>query len=183
MGRGIAAALAAALLAAGCTTQSEAPLVLEGLHSDARRVEMATQKAADPHTGVTTILGPEAPFANGLDFHHFRLRGWLDPRRPTLHDSFQIVVRARFPRRAYLKQAYSQGRQITARPLDAERVCGGGCVWYETVAIPLTEEEMERLAETGFVFEITGRRENVVVDVPPGHLSGFLTAFRRHRDG
>lgn len=184
MGWRIVAALVAALLAAGCTAGRDgAPLVLEGLNSNPRHVEAATRARADPHTGVTTVLGPQVVFANGLDFHHFWLRGWLDPRNPSVHNSFQVVVRARFPRRVYLRQAYSQGERLRADLIDAERVCGGGCVWYETVGIPLTEQEMERFAETGFVFEITGRRDQVVVRVPAGHFSGFLAAFRSHRGG
>lgn len=178
------AAVAALLVVAGCTTdRSGAVLVLEGLHSDARHVEAATVRRDDPHTGVATVAGPEVPFANGLDFHSFRLRGWLDPRDLAVHNRFQVVVRASFQRRVYLKHAYSQGERIGIRLIDAERVCGGGCVWHETVAIPLTLAEMERLAATGLVFEVVGRRDAVVVRVPAGHFAGFLAAFRRYGGG
>lgn len=184
MNRRIAAALAALLALAGCTTdRSGATLVLEGLHSDARHVEAATVRRDDPHTGVATVVGPEVPFANGLDFHTFRLRGWLDPRDPAIHNRFQILVRASFPRRVYLKHAYAQGERIGLRLIDAERVCGGGCTWHETVAVPLTLAALERLAGTGLVFEIVGRRDAVVVRVPAGHVSGFLAVFRRHGGG
>lgn len=184
MNRRIAAALAGLLVVAGCTTDpSGVGLVLERLHSSPRHVEAATRKMDDAHTGVTTVVGPEVGFANRLDFHGFWLRGWLDPRDPAIHNHFQVLVQARFPRRVYLKYAYSQGERIDIRPLDAERVCGGGCEWRETVAIPLTLAELERLAGTGFLFEIVGRREAVVVRVPAGYFSGFLAAFRRHAGG
>jgi len=184
MVRAIAVALMAAFLAAGCTAGRDGvPIMFEQSSSDPRHVGAATRMRVDPHTGVNTVFGPEVVFYNGMDIHSFRLRGWIDPRHPEIHNRFQIVVRARFPRRVYLKQAYAGGERVRTTLIDAERVCGGGCIWHETVAIPLTEDEIERLANTGFLFEIVGRRENVVVRVPAGHLDGFLAAFRRYRDG
>lgn len=184
MSRRIAAALAALLAVAGCTTDpSGADLVLEGLHSNPRHVEAVTWKNDDAHTGVTTVIGPDVPFTNRLKLHVFWLRGWLDPRDPAVHNRFQILVRARFPRRVYLKHAYSQGEPIGIRLIDAERVCDNGCEWHETVAIPLTLDELERLAGTGFLFEVLGRRDAVVVRVPAGYFSGFLAAFRRYGGG
>lgn len=182
--RWLAAVLAATMFAAGCATdRGPAPLVFESLDSNPRHVEAATRRVTNPHTGVTAILGPEVMFSNGLGFHNFRLYGWLDPRDPELHESFQVVVRARFPRRVYLKQAASKGTALRTKLIDAERVCGGGCTWYETVAVVLTEDEVERYAETGLVFQITGRRDRVVVSVPAGHFAGHLASFRHHRGG
>lgn len=67
--------------------------------------------------------------------------------------------------------------------IDAERACGGGCVWYETVGIDLSEADMEAYAGKGLAFAVTGRRDRVTVRVPASHFAGFLATYRRHRGG
>ncbi|TKT74122.1 hypothetical protein [Aquamicrobium sp. LC103] len=188
MGRRWLAAILLAVFLNGCSThESGVSILMDGIYSDASRVAARTTARVDPHTGWTQVDGPGVVFYDTnydpLRSHRYKLRSWLDPRNPDLHNSFQLLIEGDFPKRVYLKQAYSKGEKLKTQFLDAERVCGGGCITYERVGIPFDEAAMEAYAREGLVLEILGRRASLTVRVPAGYFEGFLAVHRRHRAG
>jgi len=151
--------------------------------TDTVRTKQETEIVRDPHSGITVVSGPIIAFTNGDAFHNVRLRAWIDPRKPRGNDAFAIVVRGKFHRRVYLSAAFSRGEKLPLRKHDAERVCDGTCVVYETVEVPMDEQDLIGHSASGITFRVSGRRDTIVVRVPAGHFAGFHASYAAERDG
>lgn len=149
---------------------------------DLGAVSAGTTIRPDVHEGSTTVEGP--PIRDYKTLHRYFVRSWINPKKPTIHDRFQIVVLGEFARRVYLIQAYAAGEKLDTKVIDRERRCisGAGCYTLETVGINLSEADIERYAGSGLAFEIIGRRQSIVLEIPAAYFGGVLERHRRERD-
>lgn len=174
----------ACLFLYGCSAQTAA---LYGLPivAPAQKHQVASNVLVqhDPHTGSTQVVGPLIFHDNNLLGNTYQIRSWTNPGDSKIDNRFQIVVTGRYDKRVYLKQAYADGEEVSTTAIDRERVsCADFCIIKEVVGINLTEEEMERRAETGMSFKVLGRRASLTMTVPPGYFSAILDAHRKARD-
>lgn len=174
-------ALLFALVAACTTSNGTIERILRSAAEDPRKVMDATRFEHDHHRGVIVLRGPMV-YLDRLAGEYF-IRGWIDPATRTLKDDFQIAVDAVFKRRVYLDQAYSAGQELPTKVIDRLRICESTCRTHERIGIAVSPEEMVTRAETGLSFKISGRRDAVEVNIPPGYFAGVLAAYHAHRDG
>ena len=92
----------------------------------------------------------------------------------------QLYISASFGKWAFLNRAYSAGKRLDTTLIDRRVVtCRTSCLLTEDVAIHLTTEDLERLAEGGtFEVELQGRRGSAIVRVPATYFRGFMDAFK-----
>jgi len=154
---------------AGCVTAESVDAVSAG-----------TRIKPDLHEGSTVVQGPIVHDPASLFRHRYTVRSWINPRKPAVHDSFQIVVVGKFDRRVFLEQAYAAGQKLDTLVIDRERICSP-CHTLETVGINLSEAEVERYAGSGLAFKITGRRDDIVLEIPGAYFAGVLERHRQER--
>lgn len=141
-----------------------------------------TKLVPDPHTGWTSIQGPIVFQSDQLSRKLYMIQTQFDRRKPDLDEKFVILAAGLFPKRVYLGDVFSEGRKLKSKVLDRERRdCGYGCTTVEKVGISLTEAEMEDYARRGMTFEVTGRRDTMVVTIPPSYFAAVLEFHRQHR--
>jgi hypothetical protein len=177
---GIAAATAALVLAAcgGVIAEMHGLPVVDPHDSTSVRQHVAI--LPNPHRGLILIEGPLVFHDGNVAGKTYAVRTWVAADRPDLDGRFQIHVTAPFERRAYLKQAYSRGRQLETMVLDRAVVpCPRRhCPVTETIGINLTDGELAEALKDGIAFEIVGRRETIVMAVPAPYFSAVHAAYR-----
>jgi len=149
---------------------------------DLAAVSAGTSVKPDIHEGSTTVEGPIVADDGSLFRHRYFLRGWINPDKPAIHNHFQIVVIGSFDRRVYLKQAYAAGAELDTVVIDRERHCSSSCYTLESIGINLKEADVERYAGTGLAFEILGRRDRIVMEIPAAYFAAVLEKHRRERE-
>lgn len=157
------------MLLGGCATAT----------GDRTAIFSATRVEADPHTGWINAYGPPVTRIGGRSsdafWHTYLIRTRLDRSSAERGKPVQIHVRALFPRRVYLRQAYAHGRRLDTTVIDRERIRAGT---LETVGINLTLAEAKGYAETGLSLRVVGRRASVIVEVPAAYVATVLDCHR-----
>ena len=120
----------------------------------------ATRVEADRHTGWINAYGPPVTRFGGRPsdaiWQTWLIRTRFDAEAMERGKPFQLYVRAMFPRRVFLKQAYAQGAPLDTTVIDRERTRAGT---LETVGINLTQAEAEIYAGAGLSLRVIGRRD------------------------
>ena len=180
----------------GCATMLGIPRGVDP--NDRLAVANQTKTEYNRNTRITRVIGPV--IRQGLLGHSYFLRVILpDTRRldslsadnPELMDLaadapkalaiIQLYISASLGEWAFLTDAYSAGKQLDTTLIDRRVVtCSSlSCRLAEDVAIHLTTEDLERLAEGGtFEVELQGRRGSAIVRVPATYFRGFMDALR-----
>ena len=85
----------------------------------------ATRVEADRHTGWINAYGPPVTRLGGRSsdaiWQTWLIRTRLDAEAMERGKPFQLYVRAMFPKRVFLKQAYAQGAPLDTTVIDRER--------------------------------------------------------------
>ncbi len=173
------------LLQAGCGAQIAA---LHGIPvvnpADSEAVFAGTRLVTDSHEGSITVMGPTIFHDHDLLKNTYTIRAWVNPSKPELNNRFQVLVRAFFPKRVYLKQAFSEGEPLGTNVIDRERVdCGPDCAVVETVGIDIRADDMAHYADSGLSFEVVGRRDKVVMTIPSTYIEAVLRFYKQYQRG
>ena len=143
----------------------------------------ATRVEADLHTGWINAYGPPVTRFGGRSsdaiWQTWLIRTRLDGKAMERGKPFQLYVRAMFPKRVFLKQAYAQGAPLDTT-VDRERTRAGT---LETVGINLTQAEVEDYAGAGLSLRVVGRRASLTVDVPAAYVAAVLDCHRAAAGG
>ena len=143
----------------------------------------ATRVEADRHTGWINAYGPPVTRFGGRSsdaiWQTWLIRTRLDGKAMERGKPFQLYVRAMFPKRVFLKQAYAQGAPLDTT-VDRERTRAGT---LETVGINLTQAEVEDYAGAGLSLRVVGRRASLTVDVPAAYVAAVLDCHRAAAGG
>lgn len=177
------AVLLLCFLLCGCaSTDPDQPhLLFRENAGDFEMVAAKTKVVPDPHAGWIEIKGPG--IVSSLSPRRlYSLKIRMDFRKDRKSDLFQLQVHADFPRRVFLTEAYADGRKLKMKVLDRERVCEQDCVTVERIGIVLSEAELADYATRGFAFEILGRRDEVVLQVPAAYLAAVRHVYLRERE-
>lgn len=179
----IAAAAAAMMILAGCVAPTgmsptgSFPVIAP---TDAAAVSAASTVQRNQHTGMTNVEGPIIMPQGTLLGDKYLLRSWVAPQNPAMNDRFQIQVSAYMSEWKFLSQAYANGQPLDTTRIDQSVIsCAGGCSMTETVGINLTKADVERFAQSGLSFQISGQRGNVTMSIPAGYFGGVLQAHER----
>ena len=166
------------LMLGGCVTHPDAPNELGNAQASNHDLVLAkTRLMPDPHTGRTTVLGPQivqrAQFSKVIFIAYTRFDD------SEVYRAIQIT--GFFPKRVYLNDVWSAGRKLKSKVVDRERTnCGYGCTTLETIEIPMSAAEISAYADHGITLEIIGRRDKVVVTIPAEYMAAVLAFHGRH---
>ena len=144
----------------------------------------ATRVEADRHTGWINAYGPPVTRFGGRSsdaiWQTWLIRTRLNAEAMERGKPFQLYVRAMFPKRVFLEQAYAQGAPLDTTVLDRERTRAGT---LETVGINLTQAEAEIYAGAGLSLRVVVRRASLTVDVPAAYVAAVLDCHRAAAGG
>jgi len=197
-----ALAAVASIAMAACATDISTPeSVRQGSASSDRQstrskgtdfdtVKSKVEFVHDQHVGARSATAPQIryldPNRNRLSdgYNIYNIIG-IDVGRsgPDVIDFSDVQIRIRqttsgdWP--AY-NAAFSNGRQFSFTRIDTDVSCIGGisCTKKEVVGIDMTMGELRELAELPvFSAKITGKRNNMIVEIPQSYIRGFLAAI------
>lgn len=129
------------------------------------------------HAGTMVLETPELPETGA---HRAILRATARTRGPRIGADVELAVRARFDDFSFLDRvSFTSGR---AYPLTVEKRetedCGTTdqslCDVFEHVSIKLSRDFLKAKRASGFYVKLWGRRDSVVIDVPPEWIEGLL---------
>lgn len=174
----IAAAAAAMMVLAGCVSATGGLPVVSP--TDTAAVSAATTTQQNSHTGMTNIEGPVIMPQGTLLGDKYMLRSWVAPKNPAMNDRFQIQASAYVRGWQFFEQAYADGKALDTVVIDRSVIsCHGGCSMTETIGINLTKADVEKYAQSGLSFQVSGKRGNVTMFIPAGYFAGVLQAHER----
>ena len=173
-----AAAFAAMIALAGCVSPTgNLPVVAP---TDAATVSASTTVQRNTHTGMTNIEGPVIMPQGTLLGDRYMLRSWVAPNNPAMNDRFQIQASAYVSEWKFLEHAYANGQALDTTVIDRSVIsCRGGCSMTETIGINLTKADVEKYAQSGLSFQVSGKRGNMTMFIPGGYFAGVLQAHER----
>ena len=154
-----------ALSLVGCATQDAA-----WVHDNLKLTE-------NFHAGTMVLETPAFPETKP---HVAQLRATARSRGKRVGADIELTVRAEFPDYSFLDRvSFASGR---AFPLMVEKRepedCGTTdkslCNVYEYVTVKLSREFLKSKQESGFHAKLWGRRDSVVIHVPPQFIEGLL---------
>jgi len=160
--------LAVALLAtSGCATH------------DAAWVHENLEKTENFHAGTSVLETP--PFATAKP-HRATLRATARARGRRIGADIELVVRAELADYSFLDRVSFSTSSKRAFPLEVVKRepvdCGTTdlslCNVYEHVTIKLSRDFLQSKKITGFHAKLWGRRDSVLVHVPPEYIEGLL---------
>lgn len=145
--------------------------------NDAAWVHENLEHTENFHAGTSVLETPGFPDTGS---HHATLRATARTRGTRIGADIELAVRAEFPDYSFLDRvSFSSGR---AFPLTVEKRevedCGTSdpalCNVHEFVSVKLSREFLKAKRVTGFSAKLWGRRDSVVIDVPPEYIEGLL---------
>jgi len=194
----------------GLIMGSDRPVIIKS--NDAAVIEENTTSEYDEHQQITKIKGPaiylfrggqeddwippeEAePYYKEVGFgatlegmvyfgagSYYRLRASIEKNELL---TIQLYVKALvFDQWAFYDHAYSEGKRLDITQIDREVIdCKGGCWYHEDVAINLTLEQLEKLANKPvFNFKLYGKGGEAEYTVNGAYFRGFLKALNTAR--
>ncbi len=144
---------------------------------DAAWVHENLEHTENFHAGTSVLETPGFPDTGP---HLATLRATARTRGSRVGADIELAVRAEFPDYSFLDRvSFSSGR---AFPLTVEKRevedCGTSdpslCNVHEFVSVKLSREFLKAKRATGFSAKLWGRRDSVVIDVPPEYIEGLL---------
>jgi hypothetical protein len=144
---------------------------------DAAWVHENLEHTENFHAGTSVLETPGFPDTGP---HHATLRATARTRGTRIGADIELAVRAEFRDYSFLDRvSFSSGR---AFPLTVEKRevedCGTSdpslCNVHEFVSVKLSREFLKAKRTTGFSAKLWGRRDSVVIDVPPEYIEGLL---------
>lgn len=129
------------------------------------------------HAGTSVLETPGFPDTGP---HHATLRATARTRGARIGADIELAVRAELREYSFLDRvSFSSGR---AFPLTVEKRevedCGTSdrslCNVHEFVSVKLSREFLQSKRDTGFTAKLWGRRDSIVIDVPPQYIEGLL---------
>lgn len=129
------------------------------------------------HAGTSVLETPRFP---GTGPHLATLRATARSRGSRIGADIELAVRAEFPDYSFLDRvSFSNDR---AFPLVVEKRevedCGTSdlslCNVHEYVTVKLSRDFLKAKRTTGFSAKLWGRRDSVLISVPPEYIEGLL---------
>lgn len=160
-------------------------LILSGCAASPPRLDLNNQQAVasaisvqhDDFKKVTQFKGPNAyPDSTGQLF----IRAWKpDDTDTTIYQIY--VMDFYYGDWRFYSSAYdSNGSLLDLKEISREiRSCRGGrCSFEEHVGLNVTREYLDKNQESGIRFKISGKGGEAVLYIPPGYVTGFLSAVK-----
>lgn len=163
-------------LVAGCTPTGS--LKVEDTTSP-EAIALGVTTSANPHKGVKEFFTKPVFQKNSMFNAHYSLRAWRKSVTNTFVGAQIYISIPTYVEYSLFNAAFSKGEQLDFTLISREiRTCSpGACGGTETVGINLTEAQLKRYAQTGFVGEISGKRDNLEIEIPATYFQGFLIKF------
>lgn len=138
-------------------------------------VATAVRVSRDDFKKVTNYRGPDIEAGA---FDSLFLRAWKPDGAQT---NYQVYVADYYTSewRFYTSADDSDGTRLNVTLIDREvGSCSryGGCSHFEHMGINITRDYLERKAESGMTFQISGRGGKEVFFIPGFHIKGFLAS-------
>ena len=134
-------------------------------------VKLVTTEKRDNFQKSTSLQGP--------DLSNVRYKSLF--LRATKFDAgssiYQVYVRDQY---AGQWRFYNSAYDIDGNKLEFTSIkrevgsCRGGCDYYEDMGVSVTREYLEQRKDRGLKIKISGSAGEVVVELPPGYIQGFL---------
>ena len=158
-------ALGLALGLSACATQ------------DARWVHENLDLSENFHAGTKTLETPRIPNTGP---HQARLRATGRSRGKRIGADIELAIRAEFEDFSFLDRvSFASGRAFPITVVKRETEdCGTSdqsmCNVLEFVTVKLSRNYLQTKRASGFHVKFWGRRDSVVINVPPTHIEGLL---------
>lgn len=131
------------------------------------------------HAGTSVLETPAFP-DTGL--HMARLRATAHSRGRQVGAHIELAVRAEFPDYSFLDRVSFSTSSKRAFPLEVEKRepvdCGTSdaslCNVYEHVRVKLSRDFLKSKRLSGFHAKLWGRRDSVVIRIPPEYIEALL---------
>lgn len=164
-----ATAMLATALLAGCVSASDPVAVAKG-----------TNSSFNQYTGLQEFTGPTSALNGNLLEGVFLVRGTRKGAVPIAETYHQIYVSVTTGEWLFLNSAWANGQALRFYAIDRSvSSCGNyGCTLTETVGVNITFAELERMANSGFSFQLRGQRGSRVVSIPAAYFRGYLAQVR-----
>lgn len=132
------------------------------------------------HAGTSVLETP--PFDSAKP-HRATLRATARARGPRIGADIELAVRAQLEDFSFLDRVSFSTSSKRAFPLEVMKRepvdCGTTdaslCDVYEYVAIKLSRDFLKAKKSTGFHAKLWGRRDSVLIHVPPQYIEGLLS--------
>ena len=151
----------------GCATQ------------DATWVHQNLEHTEHFHAGTSVLETPAFPDTGA---HRATLRATAHSRGKRIGADIELAVRAQLSDYSFLDRVSFSSSSKRAFPLTVENRtavdCGTTdrslCDVHEFVSIKLSRDFLKSKRTTGFQAKLWGRRDSVVINVPPQYIEGLL---------
>jgi len=161
------ASLLLAFAASGCATQ------------DAVWVHENLEHTEHFHAGTSVLETPPFP---GTGAHRATLRATAHSRGKRIGADIELAVRAQLTDYSFLDRVSFSSASKRAFPLTVENRtavdCGTTdrslCDVHEFVSVKLSRDFLKAKRLTGFQAKLWGRRDSVIISVPPEYIEGLL---------
>ena len=146
---------------------------------DAVWVHENLSKTENFHAGTSVLETPPFPDTGA---HRARLRATAHSRGRRIGAHIELAVRAELPDYSFLDRVSFSTSSQRAFPLQVEKRepvdCGTTdtslCNVYEHVSVKLSRDFLKSKRTTGFHAKLWGRRDSVLIRIPPEYIEGLL---------
>ncbi len=136
-------------------------------------------KTENFHAGTSVLETPPFPDTGA---HQARLRATAHSRGRQIGAHIELAVRAEFDDYSFLDRVSFSTSSKRAFPLTVENRepvdCGTTdaslCNVYEHVSVKLSRDFLKAKRVTGFHAKLWGRRDSVLIRIPPEYIEGLL---------